>query len=230
MNEEILDLQYKDLKLIQDKDGYCFTSDSVLLANYVKTHAKDIVVEFCAGSGVISILLSKKQNCQRIYGIELQPRLADMFARSIKLNNLENVEAVNMKLEQAKEKFGNGKIDVVMVNPPYMEGGDRSENPEIAIATHEIETTLESIIESASQILKYGGKFYMVHRVDRLVDCLSLLRKYKLEPKHLQIIYPKMEAEPVVFLIKAIKNGKKGLRLAKVTFAEDVKYSCNEIL
>lgn len=230
MNEQILDLQFEGLKLIQDQDGYCFTSDSVLLANYVKTHFKDKVVEFCAGSGVISILLSKKQKCSKIYGVELQKRLADMFSRSVALNNVDNIEVLNMRLEQTPNLFSKEKVDVVMCNPPYMEGGDKSQNAEIAIATHEVETNLESIVKTASQILKFGGKFYMVHRVDRLVDCLSVLRQYKLEPKHLQIIYPKMEAEPVVFLVKAIKNGKKGLRLAKVTFAEDVKYSCNEIL
>ena len=55
------DLQFADLKIYQDDEGYCFTSDSVLLANYTKFVAGSKVVEFCAGSGVISILLSKKE-------------------------------------------------------------------------------------------------------------------------------------------------------------------------
>ena len=61
MIEKIEDLQFEGLKIIQDTEGYAFTSDSVLLANYVRFMPKSKVVEFCAGTGVISILLSKKQ-------------------------------------------------------------------------------------------------------------------------------------------------------------------------
>lgn len=229
MKQEILDLGFKNLKIYQSPEGYCFTSDSVLLANYVRCKKTDTVVEFCAGSGVISILLSKKQNPAKIYAFELQKRLYEMFLSSVKLNNLENqIFPINAKNEDFASYLANGSADVVFVNPPYMEEGDKSENKEIAIATHEIETNLESIVSSASKLLKYGGKFYMVHKADRLVDVLCSLREHKLEPKKLCIIYPNKSAEPAVFLVSATKYGKKGLRISKATFAEDVKYSINE--
>ena len=226
--EEILDLQYKGLKVIQDSDGYCFTSDSVLLANYVKCKIKDTVVEFCAGSGVISILLSAKQKMNKIYAFEVQDRLAQMFKKSVVLNNLQDkIEVIGDRLENALNYLPQEGADVVLCNPPYHEGGDKSKKKEIAVATHEVETNLESIISTVSKVLKFGGKFYLVHRVERLVDVLTVLRKHKIEPKQLCIMYPKLESEPVVFLLSAIKGGKKGLRMSKVYFTEDFNKSCN---
>ncbi len=228
MEQEILDLGFENLKIFQAKDGYCFTSDSVLLANYIRCRKTDKVVEFCAGSGVISILLSKKQNPSKICAFEVQKRLCEMFYESVKLNNLENqIVPINAKLEDCLMFLKPASVDVVFCNPPYMESGDKSENQEIAIATHEIETNLDSILENASKLLKYGGKFFMVHRADRMVDVFCLCRKHKIEPKRMCVIYPNKKAEPAVFLMCGIKNGKKGLRVSKATFAEDVKYSVN---
>jgi len=229
MAEEVLDLEFEGLKLFQETSGYCFTSDSVLLANYIKCKKKDIAVEFCAGSGVISILLSKKQNPKKIYAFELQKRLYEMFCRSVKLNNLEDViMPINARLEDFSSHLEHGAADVVFCNPPYNKAGDRSESAEIAIATHEVETNLESIIKNASKLLKFGGNFYMIHKTERLVDVLHLLREYKIEPKRLTIIYPKLENEPVVFLVRATRGAAAGLRVDKVHFANDFKFSKNE--
>lgn len=226
MEQEILDLGFENLKIFQAKEGYCFTSDSVLLANYVKCHKTDKVVEFCAGSGVISILLSKKQHPSRIYAFEFQKRLHDMFCDSVRLNNLEGqIFPINAKLENCSDFLERASVDVVFCNPPYIESGDRSDNPEIAIATHELETNLDSILENASKLLKYGGKFFMVHRTDRLVDVICACRKHNIEPKKLCIIFPNQKAEPTVFLMSGTKFGKKGIRVSKTIFAEDVKYS-----
>lgn len=228
MKQEILDLGFENLKIFQAPEGYCFTSDSVLLANYIKCHKTDKVIEFCAGSGVISILLSKKQNPQNIVAFEIQTRLADMFSRSVKLNGLENqIQVVCAPLEKSSEYVERASADVVFCNPPYMESGDHSENKEIAIATHEIETNLDSILENASKLLKYGGKFYIVHRADRLADVICAFRKHHIEPKKLCIVYPNQKAEPAVFLMMGTKYGKKGLRISKAIFAEDFKYSTN---
>lgn len=215
------DLQFEGLRIYQDDKGYCFTSDSVLLANYVKFKAGSKVVEFCAGSGVVSILLSKKQRPSKIHSFEVLKEPYELFKKSVELNNLEDkVFPINDKLETAAEKLGVGYADVVVCNPPYFVIDEKKENAtQKEIATTEILTNLESVISNTQKILKYGGKFYMVHRVDRLVDVLSILRKYKIEPKRLNIIYPKPDFEPVVFLVEAHKGGKAGLKVSKVTFA-----------
>ena len=89
-NEMVYDLQCKGLYIIQDKEGYCFTTDSVLLANFLKCKPKDKVVEFCSGSGVVSILAFAKNRCKDYSLVEIQPRLADMSSRTIELTNCKN--------------------------------------------------------------------------------------------------------------------------------------------
>lgn len=218
------DLQFEGLVLCQDEKGYPFTSDSVLLANYVKFMPGSKVVEFCSGSGVISVLLSKKQRPSVIYGFEIMKEPFDLFKKSVEMNKLENVVfPMNEKLEDSANILGVGFADVVVCNPPYLETRDEKIEKTIKnVATTEILTNLESVVESASKLLKYGGKFYMVHRADRLVDVLCTLRKFKLEPKKLNIIYPKENFEPVVFLVEAHSGGKKGLRISKATFSNEM--------
>ncbi len=216
--ERIDDLQFEGLKLVQDSEGYCFTSDSVLLANYVKCPKSAKVVEFCAGSGVISVLLTKKQHPKIIHAFEILKEPYELFLKSVKLNGLEDIIKVhNLPLENWSEVLPSGFADVVVVNPPYLEKKDDESLTQKRVAVSELLTNLESVVKSASEVLKFGGKLFMVHRTDRLVDVLVTLRKYKLEPKRLSIVYPKENAEPVVFLVEAVSGGKKGVRVSPST-------------
>jgi len=224
MAERLEDLQFEGLKIYQDDQGYCFTSDSVLLANYAKFLAGSKVVEFCAGSGVISILLSKKQKPKCIYAFEVMKEPYELFKKSVEFNNLQNkVFPINDKLENSVKILGRGFADVIVCNPPYLKTADKfSEQKSLSeVAKTELLTTLESVIENSEKLLKFGGKLFMVHRTDRLVDVLSVLRQYKLEPKKLTIIHPNEKAEPVVFLVEAHKGGKMGLKVSKLTFATE---------
>lgn len=211
------DLQFEGLKIYQDPKGYCFTSDSVLLANFVHFLPESKVVEFCSGTGVISILLSKKQKPKQIHAFEVMKKPYEIFVKSIELNNLQNLIFPHLtELEKASEVLGRGYADVIVCNPPYLPAQKDSSIGERQIAEQEIKTNLENVVKSASEVLKYGGKLFMVHRVDRLVDVLCTLRQYKLEPKKITIVYPDENIEPVVFLVEAVSGGKKGLRLNKV--------------
>ena len=224
MAERLEDLQFEGLKIYQDDKGYCFTSDSVLLANYAKFLAGCKVVEFCAGSGVISILLSKKQKPKSIHAFEIMEEPYKLFKKSVEYNKLEEkVFPIHDKLENAINVLGRGFADVVVCNPPYLKTSEKykKENTLSEVAKTELLTTLESVIENAEKLLKFGGKLFMVHRTDRLVDVLATLRQYKIEPKKLTIIHPNENAEPVVFLVEAHKGGKTGLKVSKLTFATE---------
>ncbi len=217
------DLQFEGLKIFQNPKGYCFTSDSVLLANFVKFNPESKVVEFCAGTGVISILLTKKQKPKIIHSFEVMREPYEIFLKSIAFNKLSGKVVAHLSpLEEAVNILGVGYADVVVCNPPYLKAECGESESEKEVATKEIKTSLESVIYNASRLLKFGGKLFMVHRVDRLVDVLTTLRANKLEPKRLSIIYPKLGAEPVVFLVEALSGGKSGLRVSKVIFADDM--------
>ena len=215
-NERLDDLQLDSLEIIQRKDGYKFSTDSVLLANFAKAKKNDIYVDLCSGSGVVAILFSWKNKINKSYAVEIQQGLADMAKRSILHNGLsDKIEVLNQDLSETVNVLGHESVDVITVNPPYNEVGQTSETDEIAIATHEIKTNLHAIVKASSKLLKFGGKLFMVHRADRLTDILYECRANKLEPKTLRIVYPKASKEPNLVLIEATKGGKSGLKIQK---------------
>ncbi len=211
-NERLDDLELDDLMVIQDKNGYKFSTDSVLLANFAKAKPSDVCVDMCSGGGVVAILFSYKNKIKNMYAIEIQPKQAEMSERSIKYNKLD-IKVINDDLKKLKDILGSESIDVITVNPPYNKVGETSTIDEIAISTHEIKTNLREIVCSASKVLKYGGKLFMVHRADRLADIMFELRTFKLEPKVLRVVYPKATKEPNLVLIEAKKGAKSGLKI-----------------
>lgn len=213
-NETLDDLEYNDLKIIQNKFGYKFSTDSVLLANFGRARKNDVYVDLCSGSSVVAILFLCKNNLSNGFAVEIQPGLAEMAERSIKLNGLDDkLKVVNDDLKNCVKVFGHESVDVITVNPPYNEVGETSETDEIAIATHELKINLKTIIQTASKVLKYGGKLYMVHRADRLADIIFELKTQRLEPKRLRIVYPKQTKEPNLVLVEAKKGAKAGLKI-----------------
>lgn len=215
-DESLDDLELDGLMIIQKKNGYKFSTDSVLLSDFAKVKPSNFYVDLCSGSGVVAILVAHKNHAQNVLAVEIQKEMADMARRSIEFNGLANtIKVENQDLSKLPEILGFEKVDVLTVNPPYNEVGETSSIGEIAMATHEISTNLSKICEASSKLLKYGGKLYMVHRADRLVDILSELRKNKLEPKVLRLVYPKQNKEPNVILVEAKKGAKSGIKFLK---------------
>ena len=234
-NERIDDLEYKNLKIIQNTKGFCFGIDSVLLSDFAKNIKKNAVVaDLGTGTGIISVLLSKKTLVKKIYGIEIQEEVADMASRSVKLNNLEDqIEILNADIKNTSNELGLTSCDVVVTNPPYKKTGTGLLNDEKAkiISRHEIKCSLEDIISQSFRILKDKGEFYMVHRPDRIVDIIYLMRKYKIEPKELRIVYSNIKSKAVLILIKGKKNAGQELKFLEPLYIynEDGSYT-DEIL
>lgn len=234
-NERIDDLEYKGLKIIQNKEGFCFGIDSVLLSDFAKNIKKDsVVIDIGTGTGIISILLSKKAEIKKIYGVEIQEEVADMAKRSVKLNDLQDkIQIINKNIKNIFEEIEPNKIDAIVTNPPYMKLNTGAKNEEIKklISRHEVECNLEDIIKISYKLLKSKGEFYMVHRAERIVDILYNLRKYKLEPKEIRFIHSKVGKEPNLVLIKAVKDAGEHLIIDSplVVYNNDGTYT-DEIL
>ena len=234
-NERIDDLQYKGLKIIQNKKGFCFGVDSVLLSDFAKKIRKDsTVVDIGTGTGIIGLLLCKKTELKKIYGVEIQKEVAEMAKRSIKLNNLEDkFEIINCDINNIFEFLSPNSIDCIVTNPPYkkVNTGVKNEDEKQMISRHEVKCTLEDIIEKSSKLLKDRGEFFMVHRAERLVDIMCVLRKYRLEPKNIRFVHPKANEKPNLILVKAVKYGNEFLKIEKplVIYDEDGNYT-DEIL
>ncbi len=234
-NERIDDLEYNNLKIIQNKKGFCFGMDSVLISDFARDIKNNSIgVDLGTGTGIISILLASKTKLSKIIGIEIQEDVADMAKRSVELNNLQdkiNILNINIKeiLNNKLEILKKESFDFIVTNPPYkkLETGKINENKYKYISRHEITATLEDFIEVSKYLLKDKGAIYMIHRPDRLVDILTIMRKYKLEPKKIRFVHSMENQEPSLVLIKAIKNANPFLRIEKplIIYKENGKYT-----
>lgn len=233
-NEKIDDLELNNLKIIQNKNGFCFGMDSVLLSDFaknIKNNSK--VIDLGTGTAILPVLLSAKTNSSKIIGVEIQEEVAEMAKRSILLNNLqEKIEIICENIKNLKNIYIENSFDVIVTNPPYKKQGTGGINEKKAklISRHEITADLEDFILISSYLLKDQGSIYMVHRPERLVDIFYLLRKYKLEPKELKMVHPNINKEPNLLLIKATKNAKPFLKIKNPLYVyENGKYT-EEIL
>ena len=223
-NERLDDLQYNGLRILQKRDGFCFGVDAVLLSHFARVSKNDTVIDLGTGTGIIAVLLAAKKEPYKVTGLEIQQEMAEMAARSIKWNGLEDkVEIVQGDIKQAVELFGASSYDAVVTNPPYMGRGGGLLNPidSKAVARHEILCTLEEVVSAAAGLLRPGGKFSMVHRPQRLVDIIWHMRNYAIEPKSLRLVYPSSGKEPNLVLISGTKDGKSELRIQKPLYIYD---------
>lgn len=217
-NERIDDLQRNHYRIIQDPERFCFGMDAVLLSGFAKAKEGDNVLDLGTGTGIIPILMEAKTRATHFTGLEIQSESADMAARSVKLNHLEEkIEIVIGDIKEAVSLFGAASFDVVTCNPPYMTEHHGLTNPKApkAIARHELLCTLEDVISQAARLLKPGGNFYLVHRPFRLADIIVLLRQYKMEPKRMKMVYPFINKEPNMVLIEANRGGRARMSVEK---------------
>ena len=234
-NERIDDLELNNFKIIQNKDGFCFGIDAVLLSDFAKDiRNNSTVLDLGTGTGIIGFLLCAKTKLSKIYGIEIQKDVYDMAARSIKLNNLENkFEIINTNIKESKNIFEENYFDAIVSNPPYKKdnSGLKNKSERKLISRHEITATLEDFIQISAKLLKNNCSLYMVHRPERLSDLFYLLRKYKLEPKKLRMVHSYNNNKPKLILVKATKCARPFLDIEKplIIYNQDGTYT-EEIL
>ncbi|MDE7429794.1 MAG: tRNA1(Val) (adenine(37)-N6)-methyltransferase, partial [Lachnospiraceae bacterium] len=217
-NERIDDLQRNGYRIIQDPERFCFGMDAVLLSGFAVVKDGAQVLDLGTGTGIIPILLAAKTGAAHLTGLEIQADSADMAGRSVALNGLEEkIDIVAGDIKEAGRIFDAASFDVITCNPPYMIGRHGLKNPEDAkaIARHEILCTLEDVTEQTAKLLKPGGRFFLVHRPFRLAEIMVTLKKYKLEPKRMQLVYPFVDKEPNMVLLEAVRGGRPRMTVEK---------------
>src|SRR5690554_4038211 len=128
--ERIDDLQFKGLKIIQNTKKFCFGTDAVLLSHFAGVKKGDKVVDLGTGTGIIPILLAGRLEDSEIIGVEIQPDMAEMAERSVKLNKLEDrIRIVHGDLKEAPAVLGQRSHTLVISNPPYKKAGCGIVNP-----------------------------------------------------------------------------------------------------
>ena len=210
-------LGYKDKYIVQNTQMFNFSLDSVLLPNFV-TLNKNIknILDIGCGNAPIPLILSTKTNAL-ITGVEIQKDVYDLAVKSVKINNLENqINIINADINELYNKFETESFDVITCNPPFFKVSEQSnlnKSDYKTIARHEVKLNLDDIFKISKKLLKNNGYVAIVHRPERLLDILESMKKYNIEPKKIQFIYPKTNMESNILLVEGKKNGNKGLKI-----------------
>lgn len=224
-DEIIDDLQLDGLKIIQNRNKYCFTSDAAILANFINAKKSDILCEIGAGSGVISVLVDYKCQPKKITAFEIQEYMADMAKRSVKLNNLEEkIEIINAPIQNCFNFVKKESFNIVFSNPPYQKVDPNSfisKTEEEAISKHEIKLSLDELLTYSNKLLKFGGKFYIVYDAKRTAELIYKFKKNNLEPKRIFFTAPSENKSPILVLIEAVKGGKEGTTVLPTLITND---------
>lgn len=217
-------LNLNNLKLYQFKSGYCFTSDSVLLANFIKAKKNDICVEIGTGSGIISVLVSYKLNPKKIYAFDIQHDYAELAKKNIEFNKINNIEIIESKIQDYKN-FIDFNVDVIFCNPPYFKNKTckQSENESIAICKHEKYLPLDELLNCVTKMLKFKGKFYLVYPASRICELIFQLKQKNLEPKKLFFAQPNINKEANTVYIECVKGGKEGVKILPTLVTNSLK-------
>lgn len=228
--ERIDDLERNGYGIIQRKDGFCFGMDAVLLSGFVQVKLGEKVLDLGTGTGIVPILLEAKTAGRHFTGLEIQEEIVDMAKRSVRLNQLEEkICIVQGDIKEAGALFSRASFDVVTSNPPYIQSAGGLKNPgEVkAISRHEILCTLEDVVREAGKLVRPGGRFYLVHRPQRLIEIISVMKRYALEPKRLKFVHPFLNREANMVLIEAVRGGGSMVKVEKpvIVFKEPGVYT-----
>ncbi len=216
--ERVDDLQFKSLQLIQNPEYFSFGVDAVLLARFSAPKDNDTVIDLGTGTGIIPVMVSGLCSSGNIVGLEIQDCMCDMFSRSIQLNGLENrVKVVHGDIKNTESLFDGGSFSLVISNPPYIKEGKGivNEHSQKAISRHEVLCTLDDVARSAGYLLKQKGRFALINKPERIIECFDAMRKYGIEPKKAQLIYPKSDKIPSAVMIEGVKGAKEGFKLLR---------------
>jgi len=203
------------LKLIQSKDGYRFSIDAILLAEFVTIRQGDVVVDLGTGCGVIPLILLLTKLVGYAFGLEIQEELAGQAARNVLLNGFD--DKMRVVLGDIKNPpIAKKSADVVICNPPYRQVKSGRINPDSrrAIARHEIMANIDDILHAARSVLRKKGRLALIYSSVRLADILVRMRRFNLEPKKIQIIYPDLNSDAKLVLVEAILGGRPGLKIS----------------
>ncbi len=197
------------LKILQKKEGYRFSIDAVLLAQFVKIRRDEKAIDLGTGCGILPLLLSQITKACSFVGAEIQKGLVECAVKNVMLNHLEDrISILHRDFRKLKTTFPPGSFDVVLSNPPYRKyrTGRVNPLPEKAIARHEIKGTLDDLASIASYLLPHKGRFYLIFPASRTADLLVALRKTNLEPKRFQFVHPRIGERAKFLLVESMKS------------------------
>jgi FkbM family methyltransferase len=198
------------LTLVQPRNGYRFSIDSILLGRFVRVRKRDRVLELGAGCGVISVMIAALRRPREVVAVEIQPDLAAIAERNAALNQLDSIRVISADLRARRiEGLAPASFDVIVANPPYraLGSGRRSPNPGRRVAREERAATLADFVAAAKRFAANGAKVAFVFDASRSAELLRCLAAHSLEPKRIRFVHPRADAPGATILVEARKGG-----------------------
>jgi len=205
------------IRVTQDRTGYRFSIDAVLLAHFADPRSGDKVLDLGTGCGIIPLMLAYRQPQIEIYGVDVQVELAELALTNVRENQLKEritVFCTDMKL--LRPAMTAGPVDLVVCNPPFRRQGSGRINPDAqrAVARHEIKANLHDIIQTSHRMLRAAGRLVLIYTAGRLTDILFRMRADGIEPKFIRMIHSRQDTEAALVLIEGVKGGRPDLKIA----------------
>ena len=187
------------------------STDSMVLAAFVRLKANARVLDLGSGCGTLGHLLCGQDSGCCVTGIELDPAAHAAALENIRRNHLcHRLESICADLRSLPKDF-TGRFDCCVSNPPYFSGGPLSQRT--PLARHENFCTPEELFAAASKAVRYGGDVYLVHKPERLAELITKAAAQNLESKRLLLLRHRENGPVILICLQFRKGGKPGLIL-----------------
>jgi tRNA1(Val) A37 N6-methylase TrmN6 len=230
--DETLDILCEDkLQIFQKKDGYRFSIDAILLANFITLKKHERLLDIGSGCGVMPIYMSKKGYTNEMLGVEIQKDLYDISIRNKIINNCKNVDFMCGDITSRAQTLKESPFHVVISNPPYTKErtGRKSPHHSRLVARYETSLNLSDLISVSSSLLFKKGRFYVIYPSRRLGELIGVARSGKLELKRLRPVYPKKNEAANLFLAEFVKEGGIGVSVEQPLYIYENSSYTDEI-
>lgn len=204
---------HEEIKIYQDDEMFCINTDTMVLGEFLDIKKKDIVLDIGTNTGAL-LLYASKFKPKKLIGIDINEKALELAKENMKLNNITNVELIHADGNTFRN---NEEVDVVIFNPPYFKtpSSDKGSNKYLALAKHEDNFPLESMIQCVNRNLRNNGTLYFLFQTTRLNEGLKVLNEKKLVVKKMQFVYDENKENSTVVMLKAVKGAKEGVLVQK---------------
>lgn len=204
---------HEEIKIYQDDEMFCINTDTMVLGEFLDIKKKDIVLDIGTNTGAL-LLYASKFKPKKLIGIDINEKALELAKENMKLNNITNVELIHADGNTFRN---NEEVDVVIFNPPYFKtpSSDKGSNKYLALAKHEDNFPLESMIQCVNRNLRNNGTLYFLFQTTRLNEVLKVLNEKKLVVKKMQFDYDENKENSTVVMLKAVKGAKEGVLVQK---------------
>lgn len=195
-----------------------FGTDAFLLADFAAPRRKDETVDLCSGCGIVAVLMKIRFQPKRITAVEIEREGTQLTELTVQNSGLDNFEAVCADLREWRPER---EADVITCNPPYFSQSAGYKSHKSAFARHELNCTITDVCEAAKRALKYGGRFCLCNRPERLCDIMVSMRSAGIEPKRIRFVSKNADSAPWLVLVEGKKGGKPFLTVEKTFYTTD---------